>query len=55
MNSSYKVKFTENTKSVLCEIVVEKEDKDEALQEAKELYTEASKFCRLVMTKKYLE
>lgn len=46
MNTSYKIKISEGQKSVTCEVAVEKEDKEEAINEVKEIYEDISKYCK---------
>jgi len=55
MNGSYKVKFSEGQKSVTTEVVVENEDKDKTLEEAKELFELASAYSKVKTREKYFE
>lgn len=55
MNGSYKIKISEGTKSVTCEVAVENEDKEKALQEAVELYDTVSQYSKTKTREKQIE
>jgi len=55
LNGSYKIKISEGTKSVTCEVAVENEDKEKALQEAVELYDTVSQYSKTKTREKQIE